>query len=50
MLFRSGAGAFGTAKDRYNAVAFEPVSTTALRIEAVLKPEFSGGVLEWKVK
>ena len=29
---------------------FEPVSTTALRIEAVLKPEFSGGVLEWKVK
>ncbi|HNR98457.1 MAG TPA: glycoside hydrolase family 127 protein [Planctomycetota bacterium] len=46
----AGAGAFGTAKDRYNAVAFEPVSTTALRIEAVLKPEFSGGVLEWKVK
>ncbi len=46
----AGAGAFGTAKDKYNAVAFPKVTTSALRIEVALKPEFSGGILEWKVK
>jgi hypothetical protein len=46
----AGAGAFGAAKDKYNTVAFEKITTNALRIEAVLKPDFSGGILEWKVK
>ncbi|HAK96242.1 MAG TPA: transcriptional initiation protein Tat [Planctomycetes bacterium] len=46
----AGAADFGTAKNKYNAVAFDQVTTTALRIEAALTPEFSGGVLEWKVK
>jgi hypothetical protein len=42
--------AYGVAKDRYNAVRFQPVETTALRIEVQLQPEVSGGVLEWRVR
>jgi hypothetical protein len=38
------------AKDKYNKAAFEAVETTALRLEVQLKPEFSGGILEWQVK
>ncbi len=41
---------FGVERDRYNAVTFEPVETTALRIEAQLRPDFSGGVLEWRIE
>ncbi len=37
-------------QDRYNEVRFEPVQTTALRIEVQLRPGFSGGVLEWQVE
>jgi hypothetical protein len=41
-------GPYGTATDRYNAVAFDPVTTTAVR--AVLTSGgASVGVLEWKV-
>jgi hypothetical protein len=35
--------------DRYNRVDFEPVETSALRLEAQLQPEWSGGILEWKL-
>jgi len=42
-------GAFGVAKDQYNQVSFDPLTTDALRIEAVLQNDFSGGLLEWKV-
>ena len=42
-------GEYGTAIDRYNEVAFEPVQTDAIRIEVQLQPGFSGGILEWKV-
>lgn len=45
----SGASAFGVAKDQFNQVTFTPVTTTALRLEAQLQPQFSGGILEWKV-
>lgn len=38
------------SKDKWNAVTFKPVKTTALRLEAKLKDGYSGGVLEWKVK
>ena len=31
-------------------VAFEPVMTREVRLEAKLRPGFSGGVLEWTVK
>ncbi|THV22864.1 Ig-like domain-containing protein [Glycomyces paridis] len=42
------AGAYGTEPDRYNEVAFDPVTTTAVR--AVLQSGAgSVGVLEWKV-
>jgi hypothetical protein len=36
--------------NRYNAVEFEPVKTTGLRLEAKLQPNYSGGILEWKVE
>jgi hypothetical protein len=42
-------GDFGTQTDTYNRVEFSPVRTTGLRLEAQLKPSFSGGILEWKV-
>lgn len=38
------------AKDTWNLRTFEPVTTSALRIEVQLQPEFSGGILEWRVK
>ncbi len=37
------------AKDRYNRVEFSPLVTDGLRIEAHLQPEFSAGILEWRV-
>jgi hypothetical protein len=57
LLYQDGAewkpvesrGTFGTARDEWNGVEFAPVQTTALRVEAQLQPEFSGGILEWKV-
>lgn len=41
---------FSTRKDQYNRVRFKPVTTSALRLEAKLQPEVSGGILEWKVQ
>jgi hypothetical protein len=40
---------YDVAIDRFNAVEFEPVTTAALRLEVQLRPEFSGGILEWQV-
>jgi hypothetical protein len=42
--------AFGTEVDKYNRTTFDPVQTSALRIEVQLKEQWSGGVLEWKVE
>jgi DUF1680 family protein len=42
-------GPYGVEKDRYNAVAFEPVTTSGLRLEVALQPEVSAGIQEWKV-
>lgn len=58
LLYKDGArwkpvettGAFGTAKDAYNIVRFNPVTTSALRLELVMQPQVSAGVQEWKVK
>ena len=41
---------FGTAKDAWNTVNFKPVTTTALRLEVIIKPGVSAGLQEWKVK
>ncbi|QJE94262.1 beta-L-arabinofuranosidase domain-containing protein [Luteolibacter luteus] len=41
-----GAGAFGVEKDAPNRVSFEPVTTTAIRLDIQLQEGFSGGLLE----
>jgi hypothetical protein len=41
---------FTTDLNRYNRASFTPIETTALRIEAKLRANFSGGILEWKVR
>ena len=38
------------AKDGWNRMSFAPVNTSALRLEVQLQPDFSGGILEWRVK
>lgn len=58
LLYKSGAGwvplgaaaDFQVKKDGWNRVEFPAVETTALRIGVQLQPEFSGGILKWKVK
>jgi hypothetical protein len=45
----SNSGGFGVEKDKCNSVRFEPVQTTALRLEVQLQQDFSGGILEWQV-
>ena len=42
-------GIYGREPDRFNEVAFAPVTTAALRIEVHLQPEWSGGICEWAV-
>ncbi len=44
------ADAYGVARDRFNSVAFKPVKTDAVRLEAKLRPNYSGGILEWTVE
>ncbi len=46
----SAKGDYTTDKDRYNHLEFEPVTTKALKVVAVLQDGESGGVLEWKVQ
>ncbi|MCP5524834.1 MAG: glycoside hydrolase family 127 protein [Verrucomicrobiales bacterium] len=41
---------FGVAKDRFNVTTFAPVTTDALRLEAQLQPDVSGGILEWQIQ
>jgi DUF1680 family protein len=43
-------GAYETARDRFNSVRFAPVTTTGLRLEVSMQPEWSAGVQEWRVK
>jgi len=40
---------YGVDVNRYNTLNFEPVSTTALRIEVELMEGSSAGVLEWQI-
>ena len=44
------SGSFSVDKDKFNTIAFEPVDTNSLRLEIQLKPNFSAGILEWRVK
>lgn len=43
-------GDYGVVKDRYNAVSFASVRTTALRLEVTAQPKFAAGVLQWQVE
>ncbi len=45
----ANAGQFGTRRDAFNRVGFQPVEASGLRIETQLQPDFSAGILEWKV-
>jgi DUF1680 family protein len=45
----SGASSFGTAKDLFNRVRFDAVTTDALRMEVQLQPKMSAGILEWEI-
>lgn len=44
-----GVKSYETKKDRFNKVEFEPVTTESVRLEVKLKPDYSGGILEWRV-
>lgn len=39
----------GVQRDTWNQVRFDAVTTEALRLEVQLQPQYSGGILEWKV-
>ena len=43
-------GEYGVEKDKYNAVIFKPVTTTAVRLEVNFQKPFSAGVERWSVK
>jgi hypothetical protein len=40
---------WGTARDSFNQVIFETVKTPAVRMEVVLQPDATAGILEWRV-
>jgi len=46
----SNASAYHIEKDQFNQVEFDPVTADAIHLKVELQPEFSGGILEWKVK
>jgi DUF1680 family protein len=46
----SGTTEYGVKMDQYNHVGFAPVTSTSLRIEVQLQPDWSGGILEWRVE
>lgn len=58
LLYRDGetwkpvdaAGTYGVERNRYNVVAFKPVTTSAIRIELTMQQNWSAGIQEWKVK
>ena len=58
VLYRDGdqwkpvetADAYATGLNRYNKITFKPVTTGALRLEVTLKPNWSAGIQEWRVK
>jgi len=43
------ASEYGKQLNRYNRATFKSVDTTALRVAVKLRPNFSGGILEWKI-
>jgi uncharacterized protein len=58
MYYKSGnswqpvksANAYGLEKDAMNTVAFEPVTTSAMKLEIILSEEYSAGIHEWEIQ
>ena len=58
LLFKQGEewievknpSAYGCSKDGYNRCEFDPVTTTALRIDMQLQEKWSSGLHEWRVE
>lgn len=46
----SPVGAYEIAKDKFNTLKFEPVTTTALKMEVQLPEKHSAGIHEWMIK
>ena len=46
----TGAGSYGVERDKFNTVRFDPVTTRAVRLQVQLQPEFSAGILEWRMR
>jgi hypothetical protein len=46
----NNSATYGTEKDKYNQVNFDPVKTTALRLELQLPADNSSGIHEWIVE
>jgi DUF1680 family protein len=44
------ASEYGVKRNEFNPVTFNPVTTTAIRMEVQLPEKFSTGVLRWRVK
>ena len=45
----NASGKLGVTRDAYNTLKFKKITTTKLRLEINSDPEFSTGILEWKV-
>lgn len=45
-----GKVSYGTKSDQWNTVIFDSIQAKALRLEVQLQPNYSGGILEWKIK
>jgi hypothetical protein len=43
------ADTYGVAQNKFNKVSFKPVTTTGLRLEVKMQPEWAAGIQEWKV-
>jgi DUF1680 family protein len=41
---------YGVARDKYNQVTFKPITTSGLKLEVKLQPNWSAGIQEWKVQ
>jgi hypothetical protein len=41
---------YGIKKDQFNKITFKPVTTTGLKLEVTLQPNWSAGIQEWKAE
>lgn len=43
------ASGYPTEQDCFNNVSFEPVETQAIKVKVQNQPDYSGGILEWRI-